>query len=84
MPDYAFTFQSITAAQGSRNILDRRGIENWILRSPKSLSDLGCGYLVKVRGQNGPRAAAVLRAWGAPFVRVYALFPDGRIEAAAL
>ena len=29
-------------------------------------------------------AAAVLRAWGAPFVRVYALFPDGRIEAAEL
>jgi len=84
MPDYAFTFQSITAAQGSRNILDRRGIENWILRSPKSLLGLGCGYLIKVRENSGPRAASILRAWNAPFVRIYALYPDGRIEAAAL
>ena len=84
MFEYAFTFQSITAAQTGRSALDRRGIENWILRSPKSLSERGCGYLLKVRAPAGERAASILRAWRVPFVHVYCLYPDGTVGEAGL
>jgi len=81
---YAFTFRSLTHAQSGRNALDRSGVANWLVRAPKSLSDQGCGYLLEVRGQDGPYAASILRAWSAPFAHIYSFYPDGRIGEAAL
>jgi hypothetical protein len=81
---YAFTFRSLTQAQNGRNVLDRRGVVNWLARAPKTLSDQGCGYLLEVAGQDGGYAASLLRASNSPFARIYALYSDGRFEEASL
>ena len=55
MFSYYFTFRSVTGAQRAMRALELSGLRGMLLRSPKMLSQKGCGYAVRVRD---PRAAA--------------------------
>lgn len=81
---YEFTFRSFTAAQGGRGVLQQAGIGCELLRAPRSLSDQGCGYVLRVQAQEGMAAAQALRAWHVSFVQLYRCFPNGVCQEAEL
>ena len=80
MFQYVFSFDSLTAAQAARGVLDARYVPCRVVRAPKR----GCGYAVRVEGRDGARSAALLREAGQRFSGVFRLLPDGTAEEAAL
>ncbi len=44
---FYITFRSITYAQRAQNLLDRRGIRTYLLRTPKAMAKNGCGYSLR-------------------------------------
>lgn len=81
---YEFTFRSFTAAQSGRNVLRQLQIDAELLRAPKSLSEQGCGYVLRTQAAEGARTAEALRAWNVPFVQIYRCFPNGVCQEAEL
>lgn len=81
---YEFTFRSFTAAQGGRNVLQQAAITAELLRARQSISEQGCGYVLRVQAADGVRAADTLRAWHVSFVQLYRCFPNGVCQEAEL
>lgn len=71
MLDYYFTFRSMTAAQQAVMELKKSGLFASLLRAPRALSSMGCGYAVRVAFQNGSAAALVLRHTAADFTKIF-------------
>ena len=84
MFQYVFSFDSLTAAQAARGVLDARYVPCRVVRAPKAEAKRGCGYAVRVEGRDGARSAALLREAGQRFSGVFRLLPDGTAEEAAL
>ena len=84
MYEYYFTFQSITYAQTALSELFRVGIFAELIRTPKRMSSMGCGYAVKVRSGDGYPAYAALRSAGIAPLRSFRVYPDGRSEVTSL
>ena len=84
MFQYVFSFDSLTAAQLARGVLDARYIPCRVVRAPKAAARRGCGYAVRVEGRDGARSAAVFREEGQQFSGVFRLMPDGTVEEAEL
>lgn len=82
MYEYYFTFRSMTGAQKAMLALRDHGIPSVFLRAPKRISDLGCGYAVKLPAEDGRSAAAVLRREDISYERWVRVFPDGSVEEA--
>ena len=80
---YLFMCRSLTYAQRSARILERKGISAFIMRSPKELSSGGCGYCVRVTERHKSRALEQLKAAGLAPLRVYRVEPDGYTEVTA-
>ena len=57
MFEYLFTFQSLTAAQSARSVLNTEGIRAPVGRSARKLSANGCGYVLRVSARDGIRAS---------------------------
>ena len=72
---YYFTFRSVTQAQRAYKLLNRAGIRGGLLRTPKALAMNGCGYSVRVRPENGARAAQAMQAGGADWSRCWRYQP---------
>ena len=81
MFQYVFSFDSLTAAQAARGVLDARYVPCRVVRAPKAAAKRGCGYAVRVEGRDGAR---LLREAGQRFSGVFRLLPDGTAEEAAL
>ena len=79
-----FAFDSLTAAQAARGVLDARYVPCRVVRAPKAAAKRGCGDAVRVEGRDGARSAALLREAGPRFSGVFRLLPDGTAEEAAL
>ena len=62
---------SITHAQRTAAVLENRGIRSVIARAPAGVDPRGCGYGVKVRREQLPRAQEILRHAGIPVRGVY-------------
>lgn len=75
-----FMSKSLTYAQRSARVLERRGISAIVMRSPRELSSGGCGYCVRVSERRAADALAVLRAASLEPVRVYRVEADGYTE----
>lgn len=84
MFQYVFSFDSLTAAQAARGVLDARYVPCRVVRAPKAAARRGCGYAVRVAGRDGARSAAVFREEGQRFSGVFRQYPDGTVEEAEL
>ena len=76
--------RSLTYAQRTEKTLERAGIAAGVMRAPRSISTLGCGYCVTVAAKHGARAVKILEEAGMKPERVYRRLPDGTTEEAAL
>ncbi len=82
--DWLITFRSVTFAQRGDRALRGAGVEGILQRTPKQLSERGCGYCLRIRGRDAMPAVALLRERAIPFGKLYALTADGRVEERAL
>ena len=67
------TFRSVTPAQRGEHLLRTEGIPCAIRRTPRQLAEQGCGYSVRVRFQELPRATELLRQRGIAYRKTYCL-----------
>lgn len=80
MKYYYITFRSVTFAQKGERILKGAGVECAIQRTPRQLSQRGCGYCLQVRPADAMAAVQLLQNASVGYSRVYAVRGDGSIE----
>ena len=78
--DWLITFRSITFAQKGERRLRQEGISCDLLRTPRALSERGCGYCLRIRGKDAVAAVALLREQEILFGKVYAVTGSGKPE----
>lgn len=78
--DWLITFRSITFAQKGERGLRRNGIGCDLLRTPKALSERGCGYCLRIRGKDIHAAVELLRKQEIQHEKVYTLTGNGQPE----
>ncbi len=66
------TFRSVTPAQRGQRVLNRAGIRCTLQRTPRQMQEKGCGYCLRLRGQDTVNAVELLRGAGVEFSRIYA------------
>lgn len=64
MVSYLILCRSLTYAQRYARILERSGIIVYIMRTPRSISQDGCGYCIRVREKLLTGALKALRRQG--------------------
>lgn len=77
---WLITFRSVTFAQRGQRALHRSNIGCSLQRTPKSLSQRGCGYCLGLWGWDAPRAVEVLKQEQIPFGKLYAIMDDGSTQ----
>ena len=82
--DYLVTFRSVTYAQRGERLLQRMGLDCTLRRTPRELSQRGCGYCLALRGRDVVAAVGLLREQEVPFGKVYARTAAGTMEERAL
>lgn len=75
--DWLITFRSITAAQKGERLMKRADIFCILQRTPKLLSERGCGYCLRVRAEQAVVAVNLLREQKLTYGKVYALEQGG-------
>lgn len=78
--DWLITFRSVTYAQRGERLLGRAGVDCHLQRTPRELSQRGCGYCLAVRGQDAMAAVELLREQEVPFGKLYAQTGSGAME----
>ncbi len=74
---WLITFRSVTFAQKGERQLKMAGITCTMQRTPKELSERGCGYCLRIPGRDAMAAVEILREKQVSFGKVYALTEDG-------
>ena len=77
MYEFSFTFRSVTAATRAAKVLERARVPNRLVRTPRQVQELGCGYSLRVRGEDLSRAKEILLKEGETLRRVYRKLGDG-------
>ncbi len=77
---YLLMSRSLTYAQRSARVLERRGITASVTRLPRSASVQGCTYGVAVSAQNVRRGLEILEKAGIPPKRIYERADDGSLR----
>ncbi len=80
MYDYYFTFRSITGAQRGENVLVRNGVGVRLLRTPKYLSQNGCGYCLRIRSRDLAAALNLFYRELVPYSRLFRVNDNGTAE----
>ena len=78
--EWMITFRTVTYAQRGERILQRGKINCQLQRTPKHLTERGCGYCLRIRGQDAPAAVALLRREQLNYEKLYAVREDGVTE----
>ena len=78
--EWLITFRSVTYAQRGEKILRMGKIPCTLQRTPKHLTERGCGYCLRLRGLDAPNAVDLLRRERLPFEKIYAWKEDGSTE----
>ena len=73
---YLIMCRSLTHAQRSVSLLERKGITAVIIKAPQGLEQRGCGYAVSLYKQLG-KAVAVLSSTGLIQGRIYKRLENG-------
>lgn len=80
MKRYCITFRSVTYAQRGERVLRRRGIECAMQRSPRSMSDRGCSYCLRLRPEEALQAVQLLRQEGVVYSGLFTMDDRGAVE----
>lgn len=81
---WLITFRSITFAQRGERALNSREIPCRLQRTPKSLTERGCGYCLRLREADLLPALESLQREKLSFEKVYTLYADGSTKEWAL
>lgn len=84
MSVYFITFRSVTPAQRGEGLLRKNGIHCAIQRTPRWMEERGCGYCLRLGGDNPEKAVRLLRQYQISFRKVYVQHSDGNVEEVAL
>ena len=71
MDMYLITFRSVTPAQRGEGLLRREGISCSLQRTPRVLAEQGCGYSLRIPGNQLPKAVELLRQKGITYRKAY-------------
>ena len=80
MKEWLITFRSITFAQRGERTMRKNGIPCSLQRSPKAISQRGCGYCLRLRDWDAIRAVGILQKEQLAYEKVYVLQEDGKME----
>lgn len=78
--EWLITFRSVTFAQRGERALRGGNIQCRMQRTPKYLTERGCGYCLRLRGVDAPAAVEVLQRQQIPYGKLYAMKEDGSTE----
>lgn len=78
--EWLITFRSVTFAQRGERALRSRNIQCVIQRTPKKLTERGCGYCLRLRAVDAPRAVEIMGREKLQYEKLYALKDDGTTE----
>ena len=65
------TFRSVTLGQRGQRVLEQAGIHCTLQRTPRWMEQQGCGYYLKLRGEDCSRGIGLLRENQVRFRKVY-------------
>ncbi len=74
------TFRSVTISQKGEGILRRAGILCSLQRTPRWMEEQGCGYSLRVRQVDAPKAVMLLREAGVSYRKIYLQRENGAFE----
>lgn len=80
MKFYYVTFRSVTFAQKAERALKRSGVDCSIQRTPRELSQRGCGYCIRLRPGQAIQVKQLLDAEKLDYGRIYGVRVDGHFE----
>ncbi|MBE6947512.1 MAG: DUF3343 domain-containing protein [Ruminococcaceae bacterium] len=75
--EWLITFRTITFAQRAERILQEGGINTRLHRTPKSLSQRGCGYCLSLREADVPVAIELLHLRQLRYEKIYVSSANG-------
>ena len=75
--NWLITFRSVTFAQKAERILNKAGIGCMLQRTPKILSERGCGYCLRLQMKDVMAAVEMLREQEVSYGKIYALTDGG-------
>ena len=78
--EWLITFRSVTFAQRAERILNNNRISCRIQRTPKHLTERGCGYCLRLQSGDIPNAMVIIRKEKLPYEKLYAVREDGSTE----
>ena len=78
--EWLITFRSVTFAQRGERILRNNRIACQMQRTPKHLTERGCGYCLRLSGVNISETMDILRREKLPYEKVYAVKDDGSTQ----
>lgn len=78
--NWLITFRSVTFAQKAERALSKAGIACTMQRTPRELSQRGCGYCLRLRGADALGAVQLLQEKQITYRKIYAITEDGHIE----
>ena len=78
--EWLITFRSITFAQRAQRVLLAGNIPCHLQRTPKRLSERGCGYCLRLLGADMPMAMERLRRDQVAYGKLYTVGEDGSVE----
>ena len=80
MKHYDITFRSVTYAQRGEAALRSAGIRCTIGRTPRAMEERGCGYRLRLPGEEIFRALEIFQAKQIPYRKVYTRRGSGEWE----
>ena len=80
MKEWLVTFRSVTFAQRGERAIREKGIQCALQRTPKVISQRGCGYCLRLRDRDALRAVGILQQERLTYEKVYVLLEDGKME----
>lgn len=78
--EWLITFRSVTYAQRGEKVLQNGRIPCRLQRTPKHLTERGCGYCLRLLEADAPKAVLLLHRERLPYEKIYALKEDGSTE----
>ncbi len=73
-------YRSLTQTQKASAVLEREGIQNHIIRAPRSISWEGCSHCIRLPQRDLFRALESLKRTELPPRRIYVTAGDGNFE----
>ena len=78
--EWLITFRSVTFAQRGERVLRSGHVPCQMQRTPKYLTERGCGYCLRLQELDVPTAVEILRREKLPYEKLYVLREDGGTE----